>query len=96
MTREEARKYLIQPVATSTEPSKEYLKQKEAYDMAILALYDPPYDDAVSKNELKKAYKERFISNLKDDKRGIDLSQYAEEPCRIFNEFIDSLPVIWI
>lgn len=35
MTNEEAIKYLIEPVATSTEPSEEYKKQKEAYDMAI-------------------------------------------------------------
>ena len=38
MTYEEAIKYLIAPVATSTEPSAEYLKQKEAYDLAIQAL----------------------------------------------------------
>ncbi len=38
MTREEAIKYLIEPVATSTEPSEEYRKQKEAYNMAIEAL----------------------------------------------------------
>ena len=38
MTNEEAIKYLIAPVATSTEPSAEYLKQKEAYDLAIQAL----------------------------------------------------------
>ena len=38
MTNEEAIKYLIQPVATSTEPSDEYLKQKEAYDRAVQAL----------------------------------------------------------
>ena len=38
ITREEAKKYLIRPVATSTEPSKEYLKQKAAYDMAMLLL----------------------------------------------------------
>ena len=38
MTYKEAIKYLIPPVATSTEPSAEYLKQKEAYDLAIKAL----------------------------------------------------------
>ena len=38
MTNEEAIKYLITPIATSTEPSAEYLKQKEAYDLAIKAL----------------------------------------------------------
>lgn len=38
MTYEDAIKYLIAPVATSTEPSAEYLKQKEAYELAIKAL----------------------------------------------------------
>lgn len=38
MTFEEAIKYLIAPIATSTEPSAEYLKQKKAYELAIKAL----------------------------------------------------------
>ena len=38
MTNEEAIKYLIPPITTSTEPSAEYLKQKEAYELAIKAL----------------------------------------------------------
>jgi hypothetical protein len=38
MTNKEAIAYLITPIATSTEPSAEYLKQKEAYDLAIKAL----------------------------------------------------------
>lgn len=38
MTNEEAIKYLIVPTATSTEPSAEYLKQKEAYELAQTAL----------------------------------------------------------
>lgn len=41
MTNEEAVKYLIAPTATSTKPSIEYLKQKEAYDLAIKALEEP-------------------------------------------------------
>ena len=41
MTNEEAIKYLIQPFPTSTEPSSEYLKQKEAYSMAVKALSEP-------------------------------------------------------
>lgn len=41
MTREEAIKYLIQPTATTTEPSAEYQKQREAYQMAIEALKQP-------------------------------------------------------
>lgn len=38
MTNKEAIKYLIAPTATSTKPSTEYLKQKEAYELAIKAL----------------------------------------------------------
>ncbi len=38
ITPKEAIKYLIPPIATSTEPSDEYLKQKEAYELAIKAL----------------------------------------------------------
>ena len=38
MTNQEAINYLIAPTATSTEPSAEYLKQKEAFDLAIKAL----------------------------------------------------------
>lgn len=40
MTNKEATKYLIAPVATGTKPNAEYLKQKEAYDLAIKALKD--------------------------------------------------------
>lgn len=38
MTYEEAKQYLIMPVSTSNHPSEEYLKQKQAYFMAIEAL----------------------------------------------------------
>jgi hypothetical protein len=38
MTYEEAKKYLIMPVSTTNYPSEEYLKQKQAYFMAIEAL----------------------------------------------------------
>lgn len=41
MTREEAIKYLIKPVATSTEIGEEKQKEFEAYDMAIEALSQP-------------------------------------------------------
>lgn len=38
MTNKEAIKYLIAPFATSTKSYNEYLKQKEAYELAIKAL----------------------------------------------------------
>lgn len=40
MNNKEAIKYLIVPVATSTKSYNEYLKQKEAYDLAVKALED--------------------------------------------------------
>ena len=40
MKNKEAIKYLIAPVATSSRPSAEYLRQKEAYDLAVKALKD--------------------------------------------------------
>lgn len=38
MTYEEAKRYLIMPTSTTNHPSEEYLKQKQAYFMAIEAL----------------------------------------------------------
>lgn len=40
MTKQEAVKYLIMPSCTSTNPSETYLKQLEAYNMAVEALLD--------------------------------------------------------
>ena len=51
MTNKEAIKYLIPPFATSTNPSTEYLKQKEAYDLAIKALEERPQGKWVEKEE---------------------------------------------
>lgn len=45
MTREEAIKYLIKPVATSTEIGEEKQKEFEAYNMAIEALSKQPKDE---------------------------------------------------
>ena len=42
MTKDEAIKYLIRPISTSTVPSKEIEKQFEAYEMAIEALKQKP------------------------------------------------------
>ena len=47
MTKKEAIKYLIAPTATSTNPSEAYLKQKEAYELAIKALEERPTDEPV-------------------------------------------------
>jgi len=42
MTREEAIKYLIRPVATTTTPSEQHVKQQIAYIMAVEALKQEP------------------------------------------------------
>lgn len=47
MDNKEAIKYLISPISTSTEPSAEYLKQKEAYELAIKALEEKPQGEWV-------------------------------------------------
>lgn len=54
MTNQEAIKYLIRPFATSTRSYNEYLKQKEAYDLAIKVLEDKPQGE-------EKLY--NFVSN---------------------------------
>lgn len=47
----------------------------------------------VSIDDLKTAYREALVNNLIDERRGIDWSEYAEEPSNFFNKFIDDLPV---
>ena len=47
----------------------------------------------VNIDDLKKAYKEALEKNLIDDKRGIDLSEHAEEPAKLFNDMLDNLTV---
>ena len=56
MTNKEAIAYLIQPIATSTEPSAEYFKQKEAYDLAIKALEERSQGEWISVSERLPEY----------------------------------------
>lgn len=56
MTYEEAIKYLIAPISTSTEPSTEYLKQKEAYDLAIKTLAERPQGEWIKIGDIGLAY----------------------------------------
>lgn len=53
-----------------------------------------PCGDVISRQVVKDKYRERLINNLKDDDRGIDLSEYAEEPYKVFCEFMDSIPPV--
>ena len=54
MNREEAIKYLIKPVSTSTSDGEEKQKEFEAYKMAIEALEKLPCEDAISRSEAIK------------------------------------------
>ena len=60
MTNKEAIKYLIAPITTSTEPSAEYLKQKEAYDLAIKALEERPKGEWVVVIDYSDEYEKRW------------------------------------
>lgn len=74
MTREEAIRYLIRPILTSTVSSNEYIKQVDALNMAIEALskpeivrckdcvyYDPPHiNDHGERREYKDMPAEAF------------------------------------
>ena len=74
MDNKEAIKYLIPPIATSTEPSAEYLKQKEAYDLAIKALERP-------KGEwIRQDDKWIQCSNCKDGLYGISITGFEYCP----------------
>lgn len=57
MTNEEAIKYLIAPFATSTKSYNEYLKQKEAYELAQKALKDV---DRLEEENHKDIYQEGY------------------------------------
>ena len=43
---------------------------------------------------IKQKYRDKFIKSLVDKDRGIDLSEYAEEPSKSFNRFIDEIPTV--
>jgi hypothetical protein len=84
MTNEEAIKYLIPPVATSTKPSAEYLKQKEAYDIAIKALEKPQvtvFAENASKEEIKdfKQELENVLEKPQGDCNNCDFRKFSEK-----------------
>ena len=43
---------------------------------------------------IKQKYRDKFIKSLVDEDRGIDLSEYAEEPSKSFYRFIDEIPTV--
>ena len=64
MTREEAIKYLIKPVATSTKIGEEKQKEFEAYNMAIQALEEPSYNSV--KSELDAIIRQAVLDLIAD------------------------------
>jgi len=102
MTNEEAVKYLIAPIATSTEPSAEYLKQKEAYDRAVKALET---GEVYMTGEDYNLYMEGYKAGKRDfqPKQGewIDHSEEGYVECPICNcltscdDNIDELHYCW-
>lgn len=71
MTNKEAIKYLIAPTATSTKPSAEYLKQEEAYGLAIKALKKPQvtvFAENASKEEIEDFKQE--LENVLEKSQG--------------------------
>ena len=50
----------------------------------------------VDADVIKQKYRDKFIKSLVDKDRGIDLSEYAEEPSKSFNRFIDEIPTITV
>lgn len=63
--REEAVKYLIRPIVTSTEVGKEKQKEIDAYNMAIKALEQEPCEDAVSRSTAKTRVYLKYIGKPK-------------------------------
>lgn len=62
------------------------------FNMAIKALEQEIDEDIISRKVVKAEYKHKLESNLKDEERGIDLTEFAD--CTEFNKFIDSIPPV--
>lgn len=97
MTKEEAIKYLIKPVATSTEIGEEKQKEFEAYNMAIEALSA----DAVSREECNCVFSK---PKIKLPKKAVEFNFSNVEvvvrckDCKYFEldhfDRIDDMPII--
>ena len=48
----------------------------------------------IDADAIKQKYRDKLIKNLIDKDRGIDLSEYAKEPSKSFNRFIDEMPTV--
>ena len=68
MTNKEAIKYLIAPTATSTNPSESYLKQKEAYEIAIKALEERSQGDQVYLDNAPTVEQGHYLTNCQNCK----------------------------
>lgn len=47
------------------------------------------HGDLKDADEIKEFYRKKLVSNLVDEARGLDWSEYAELPCKVFNKVID-------
>lgn len=74
MTNEEAIKYLIRPFATSTRSYNEYLKQREAYELAIKVLKENSQDEEWLDNFIKNynVSKDFQITDIRDREKLLD------------------------
>ncbi len=99
MTKEEAISLLTQVheilVNSNSWSENTHKPLNMAFDMAIKALEQLEQnssDDVISREFVKYEYRRRFIENLTDNARGIDLTKYVDIDCQEFNAFIDSIP----
>ena len=78
-------------------PDEEYEDVKKTsgcyYDFGKAIYYGTPlpkgHGDLKDADEIKEFYRKKLVSNLVDEERGLDWSEYAELPCKVFNEVID-------
>lgn len=86
MTNEEAIKYLIAPVATTTRPpSGEYLKQKEAYELAIEALKD--IERLEEENHRNFVNSQHIISVLIEENKKLREGKLADEIWKLYEKY---------
>jgi hypothetical protein len=48
----------------------------------------------IDADAVKLKYRDKIIKSLVDKDREIDLSEYAGEPCKSFDRFIDEIPTV--
>lgn len=82
MTNKEAIKYLIQPFATSTRSYNEYLKQREAYELAIKALETLDTCTYFKQDACGKCMYYDWQTEMRKDYCGNDTPNHMEEDAK--------------